>query len=111
MSFNNKKFKSYRNTKCPTKGQVKTYKRKMRQWIDDDKSLYIRKNFAYNLTRYSNLGLIKADKFRKNLEISNNQSIRRERKIIATIMRIFVTESIKLMVYLMMLICVLLFIN
>ena len=64
-----KKVKSYCGTKHPTKDQVKKYKRKMDQWIDDDnKSVYIREDLAYNLICYNNLGVIKADEFRKNLE-------------------------------------------
>ena len=56
----------------------------MSQWINDNKSVYIRtRDLAYNLNCYSNLGVIKADKFRKNLGISNNQSVRREREIFA----------------------------
>ena len=61
--------------------------------INDDKSVYIREDLAYNLICYSNLGLIKADKIRKNLGISNNQSIRRERKIIAKIIKIIAAKS------------------
>ena len=52
----------------------------MSQWINDDKRVYIREDLAYNLICYSNLGVIKAHKFRKNLGILNNQSIWRERK-------------------------------
>ena len=65
----------------------------MSQSIDDDKCVYIREDLTYNLIRYSNLGVIKADKSRKNLGILNNQSIRREREIIATIMKIFAPQS------------------
>ena len=53
----------------------------MSQWIDDNKSVYIHEDLAYNLSRYNNLGVIKVDDVRKNLGISNNQSIRRERHI------------------------------
>ena len=35
------KIKSYCNTKCPTKDQVKKYKREMSQWIDNDNSVYV----------------------------------------------------------------------
>ena len=70
-----KKIQSYCNTKHPTKDQVKKCKRKMSQWINDDKRVYIREDLAYNLICYSNLGVIKAHKFRKNLGILNNQSI------------------------------------
>ena len=47
----------------------------MSQWIDDNKSVYIREDLAYNLIRYNNLGVIKAVEFRKNPGISNIQSI------------------------------------
>ena len=87
----------------------------MSQSIDDDKIVYIREDLASNLIRYSNLGVIKADKSRKNLGILNNQSIRREREIIATIMKIFAPQSMarqyEINVYLLKLICVFLFIN
>ena len=53
----------------------------MSQWIDDNKSVYIHEDLAYNLSRYNNLDVIKVDDVRKNLGISNNQSIRRERDI------------------------------
>ena len=53
----------------------------MSQWIDDNKSVYIHEDLAYNLSCYNNLGVIKVDDVRKNLGISNNQSIRRERDI------------------------------
>ena len=56
-----KKTKSYCDTKHPTEDQVKKYKRKMRQWIDGNKSVYIREDLAYYLIRYNNLGIIKAD--------------------------------------------------
>ena len=61
--------------------------------INDDKSVYIREDLAYNLICYSNLGLIKGDKIRKNIGISNNQSIRRERKIIAKVIKIIAAKS------------------
>ena len=75
-----KKIQSYCNTKHPTKHQVKKCKRKMSQWINGDERVYIREDLAYNLICYSNLGVIKAHKFRKNLGISNHRSIWRERK-------------------------------
>ena len=56
-----KKIKSYWyifSTKYPTKEQAKKYKRKMGQWISDDKSAYIRENLAYNLIRYIILRVI-----------------------------------------------------
>ena len=65
----------------------------MSQWINDDKRVYICEDPAYNLICYSNLGLIKTDKTRKNLGISNNQSIRRERKIIAKVIKISAAKS------------------
>ena len=58
----------------------------MGQWIDVNKSVYIRDDIANNLIRYNGLRVIKTDEFRKNLGISNNQT---ERDIIATIMKIF----------------------
>ena len=60
--------------------------------INDDKSVYIREDLAYKLICYSNLGLIKGDKIRKNIGISNNQSIRRERKIIAKVIKIIAAK-------------------
>ena len=64
-----KKIKSFCGTKHPTKVQVKKYKRKMSQRINDDKSVYIREDFAYKIIWYTNLGVIEADKFRKNLSV------------------------------------------
>ena len=49
----------------------------MSQWIDDNKSVYTREDLAYNLIHYNNLGVIKSDEVKKNLGISNNQSIQR----------------------------------
>ena len=46
----------------------------MSQWTDDNKSVCIREDLAYNLIRYNNLDVIKADEFRENLIISDNQS-------------------------------------
>ena len=46
------------STKYPTKKQAKKYKRKMGQWIRDDKSAYIREDLAYNLICYIILGVI-----------------------------------------------------
>ena len=65
----------------------------MSYWINDDKCVYICEDLAYNLVCYSTLDVIKADKFIKNLRISSNQSIQREREIIATIMKIFAGKS------------------
>ena len=61
----------------------------MGQWTNNDKSVYIRGDLAYKLIRYTNLGVIEADEVRTNLGITNNQSFRIEREIIATMMKIF----------------------
>ena len=88
-------------------------KYKMGQWTNNDKIVYIREDLAYKMIRYTNLGVIEGDQFRKNLGITNNQSIRIEREIIATIMKIFVKESMRKQYqdYLVVLICVFLLIN
>ena len=65
----------------------------MGQWINDDKSVYIREDLAYKLICY-NPGVIEADKFRKNFCVENDKSIRIEREIIAIIMKIFAKENI-----------------
>ena len=88
------KKKSYCHTKHPTKDQVKKNKRTMGQWIDGNKSVYIRDDLAYYLIRCSNLGVIKKDEFRKNLGVENDKSIRIEKEIIAIIMKIFAKENI-----------------
>ena len=96
MPCRNKKNKSLCSAKHPTKEQVKKYKRKASEWDDDDdddKSLYIHEDLAYRIICYNNLGVIDADEFRKNLGIKNVQSIRIEREIIATIMKIFAKEN------------------
>ena len=59
--LSSKKIKSYRGISHPNKVQVKNYKRKMGQWINDNESVYVREDLE----------------FRKNLTISNNQSVRR----------------------------------
>ena len=59
----------------------------------DDKCVYIHEDLAYKIIRCTNLGVIEADEFRKNLDITNNQSIRIEREIIATKMRMFAKEN------------------
>ena len=46
-----KEIKTFCKTKHPTEEQVKKYKRKINQWIDDDKSVYLREDLAYNLIR------------------------------------------------------------
>ena len=74
--------------------QVKKGKRKMGQWINDDKSVYIREDLAYKLIRYINLGVIEADEFRKTLGVENDKSVRIERKIIAITMKIFAKKTI-----------------
>ena len=61
----------------------------MSQWISDDKSVYICEDLAYKIIRYFNLGVIEADEFGKNLSVKNDQPIRLEREMIATIMKIF----------------------
>ena len=86
-----KEMKIYCHTKHPTKDQVKKYKRKMDQWIKDDKIVYIREDIAYNLIRCINV-TVKADEFRKNLGIKNNQLVLIEREIIAIIMKVFPKE-------------------
>ena len=113
-----KKIKSFCGTKHPTKGQVKkkwNAKRKMQNWIDDDKSVYAREDLAYKLIRPINLGVIEANEFRKNLGVENDQSVRIEREIIAIIMKIFAKEKMvrqyKILNYLTLLICTLLFTN
>ena len=88
MSFSNKKkIKSYCNTKYPTKDQIRKYKRKVNQCV------YNREDLAYNLIRYSKLGVTKTDEFRINFAILNNQSVRTEIEIVAIIMKIFAMES------------------
>ena len=59
--LSSKKIKSYCGIGHPNKVQVKNYKRKMGQWINDNESVYVREDLE----------------FRKNLTISNNQSVRR----------------------------------
>ena len=66
----------------------------MGQQINDDKSVYIREDLAYKLICYINLGVIEADKFRKNLGVENNKSIQIEREIIAIIIEIFAKENV-----------------
>ena len=65
----NKLNKSYCNTKYHSKNQAKKYKRKIIQLINDDKTMYLREDLAYNLIRYSNLDVIEANRFRKILEL------------------------------------------
>ena len=67
----------------------------MGQWTNNDKIVFIREDLAYKMIRYTNIGVIEADEFRKNLGITNNQSIRVERELRATIMKIFVKESMR----------------
>ena len=43
-----KNIKSYCNTKYSTKDQIRKDKRKINQWTDDDKSVYIREDLVYN---------------------------------------------------------------
>ena len=65
----------------------------MGQWYNNDKSVYICEDLACKIICYSNLDLIEADEFWKNLGITNNHSVRIEREIIATIMKIFAKEG------------------
>ena len=65
----------------------------MGKWTNDDKIVYIRAVLAYKIIRYSNLDVIEADEFRKNLGVKNYQSIRIEREVIATIKKIFAKEN------------------
>ena len=44
-----RKIKSSCNTKYPTKDQIRKYKRKVNQWIDDDKSVFIHEDPTFNL--------------------------------------------------------------
>ena len=83
---------------------MKKYKIKTSQWINDDKSVYIREDLAYKLILYINPGVTEANEFRKNLGFENDKSVRIEREIIVIIMKIFLD-------YLIGLICVLLIIN
>ena len=83
---------------------MKKYKIKTSQWINDDKSVYIREDLAYKLILYINPGVIEANEFRKNLGFENDKSVRIEREIIVIIMKIFLD-------YFIGLICVLLIIN
>ena len=54
----------------------------MCQRINDNKSVYIRKDFPYYLIRYNNLRVIKGDEFRKSLGLKNSQSVRNKREIL-----------------------------
>ena len=55
--------------------------------------MYIFEDLGCNLIRYNNLGIKKAHEFRKNLGITNIQSIQRERNIKAIVMREFAKEN------------------
>ena len=88
------KIKGFYGTKQPTKVQIKKCKIKMSQWINDDKSVYFREDLANKIIHYINLGVIKADEFRKNLGVKNDQSIRIEREMIAMVMKIFEKEKL-----------------
>ena len=77
----------------------------MSQRINDGKSVYIREDVAYELINYSNLSVIEADEFRTNLGITNSQSIRIEREMVAIIMKTIDYS------YLSCLICAFLLIN
>ena len=43
----------------------KNYKREKGQWIDDNKSVSVREDLAYNLICYINTLVIKTDEFKK----------------------------------------------
>ena len=77
--------------------------------------MYAREDLAYKLIRPINLGVIEVNEFRKNLGVENDQSVRIEREIIAIIMKIFAKEKMvrqyKILNYLTLLICTLLFTN
>ena len=106
-SSNEKNLKFFCGTKHPSKEQVKKYKKKkkMSQRINDGKSVYIREDVAYELINYINLSVIEADEFRTNLGITNSQSIRIEREMVAIIMKTIDYS------YLSCLICAFLLIN
>ena len=61
MSFINKKIKRYCNIKHSTKDQIRIYIKKVNQWIDDDKSIYLHEDLTFNLIRSTNLGVTKTD--------------------------------------------------
>ena len=65
----------------------------MGQWIDDNKSVSVREDLAYNLICYINTLAIKTDEFKNKNGITNNQSARREIDIIVTIMKVFAEEN------------------
>ena len=88
-----KKLKAFAKQNILLIKQVKKYKRKMGQRINDDKSVYIREDLAYKLIHYIILGVKEADEFRKNLGGENDKSIRIEREVIAVIKKIFAKES------------------
>ena len=89
-----KKITVFCGTKHPTKEQVQKYKKKMSQWIDDDKRVYIREDLAYKMICYMNQGVIEANEFRKNLGVENDKPIRIEKEIITMIMKIFAKENL-----------------
>ena len=92
-------FTTFCRTKSPTKEQIKQYKGKRNELgdddddDDDDESVYLNEGFAYKLIRYIDPGVTEANKFRKNLGVESNKSIRLEREIIAIIMKIFAKEN------------------
>ena len=65
----------------------------MGQWIDDNKSVSVCEDLAYNLICYINTLVIKTDEFKNKNGITNNQSARREIDIIVTIMKVFAEEN------------------
>ena len=66
----------------------------MSQWIDDDKSVYIREDLAYQMICYMNQGVIEANEFRKNLGVENDKPVRIEKEVITMIMKIFAKENL-----------------
>ena len=88
-----KKIKNFCKTNHPTRKNVKKYKRKTEQWLNDNKSVYIREDVAYKIICYINVGVIEAEEFLKHLGVENDKSIRKKRKIIAIIMKIFAKEK------------------
>ena len=103
-----KKIKSFfaaQNILLKSRSKKKKKKKKMSQRINDGKSVYIREDVAYELINYINLSVIEADEFRTNLGITNSQSIRIEREMVAIIMKTIDYS------YLSCLICAFLLIN
>ena len=103
-----KKIKSFfaaQNILLKSRSKNTKKKKKKSQRINDGKSVYIREDVAYELINYINLSVIEADEFRTNLGITNSQSIRIEREMVAIIMKTIDYS------YLSCLICAFLLIN